>query len=53
MPDLQAELRDEVREALLQSGGVFTSNVLQGMKKMDSFLKETLLRVHLATMGKA
>lgn len=52
MPDLQVELRDEVREALLQSGGVFTSNVLQGMKKMDSFLKETL-RVHPATMGKA
>lgn len=52
MPDLQAELRDEVREALSESGGVFTSNVLQAMKKMDSFLKETL-RVHPATMGKA
>ena len=52
MPDLQLELRDEVREALLQSEGAFTSNALQGMKKMDSFLKETL-RVHPATMGKA
>lgn len=51
MPDLQVELRDEVQEALLQSEGVFTSNALQGMKKMDSFLKETL-RVHPATMGK-
>ncbi|KAM0338872.1 hypothetical protein ACHAPU_011154 [Fusarium lateritium] len=50
MPDLQAELRDEVREALSESGGVFTSNVLQTMKKMDSFLKETL-RVHPATMA--
>ncbi|KAK6716762.1 hypothetical protein SNK04_007713 [Fusarium graminearum] len=50
MPDLQVELRDEVREALLQSEGVFTSNALQGMKKMDSFLKETL-RVHPATMA--
>ncbi|CAG7563257.1 unnamed protein product [Fusarium equiseti] len=50
MLDLQAELRDEVREVLLQSGGVFTSNVLQGMKKMDSFLKETL-RVHPTTMA--
>jgi len=52
LPDLQMELRDEVREALAQSGGKFTSNVLQSMKKMDSFLKETL-RVHPATMGKA
>ncbi|WZH47168.1 cytochrome P450 [Fusarium acuminatum] len=50
MPNIQAELRDEVREALSQSGGVFTSNVLQTMKKMDSFLKETL-RVHPATMA--
>ena len=50
MPDLQDELRVEVREALLQSGGVFTSNVLQSIKRMDSFLKETL-RVHPATMG--
>jgi cytochrome P450 len=52
LPDLQMELRDEIREALSQSGGKFTSNALQSMKKMDSFLKETL-RVHPATMGKA
>ncbi|EMT61125.1 cytochrome P450 [Fusarium oxysporum II5] len=50
LPDLQIELRDEVREALAQSGGKFTCNVLQSMKKMDSFLKETL-RVHPATMA--
>ncbi|PNP79956.1 hypothetical protein FNYG_06653 [Fusarium nygamai] len=50
LPDLQTELREEVREALSQSGGQFTSNVLQSMKKMDSFLKETL-RVHPATMA--
>lgn len=52
LPDLQIELREEVREALAQSGGQLTSNVLQSMKKMDSFLKETL-RVHPATMGKS
>ncbi|KAF5984991.1 cycloheximide-inducible CIP70 (cytochrome P450 family) [Fusarium coicis] len=50
LPDLQIELREEVREALSQSGGQFTSNALQSMKKMDSFLKETL-RVHPATMA--
>ncbi|KAF4498894.1 cycloheximide-inducible CIP70 (cytochrome P450 family) [Fusarium agapanthi] len=50
LPDLQIELREKVREALSQSGDQFTSNVLQSMKKMDSFLKETL-RVHPATMA--
>ncbi|KAM0283941.1 hypothetical protein ACHAO9_009467 [Fusarium lateritium] len=50
MPELQAELREEVREAVSQSNNVFTSNTLQAMKKMDSFLKETL-RVHPATMA--
>ncbi|KAG9508132.1 hypothetical protein J7337_001695 [Fusarium musae] len=50
LSDLQIELREEVREALSQSGGQFTSNALQSMKKMDSFLKETL-RVHPATMA--
>ncbi|KAF5628816.1 cycloheximide-inducible CIP70 (cytochrome P450 family) [Fusarium sp. NRRL 52700] len=44
------ELREKARKVLSQSGGQFTSNVLQSMKKMDSFLKETL-RVHPATMA--
>lgn len=52
LPDLQTELREEVREALSHSDGQLTSNALQSMKKMDSFLKETL-RVHPATMGKS
>ncbi|KAF4944142.1 hypothetical protein FSARC_14749 [Fusarium sarcochroum] len=50
LPELRTELRDEIRGALSQSGGLFTSNALQSMKKMDSFLKETL-RVHPATMA--
>ncbi|KAM5366233.1 hypothetical protein ACJZ2D_010661 [Fusarium nematophilum] len=50
MPDLRTQLREEIREALSQSDGIFTSNALQSMKKMDSFLKETL-RVHPATMA--
>ncbi|KAF5714591.1 cycloheximide-inducible CIP70 (cytochrome P450 family) [Fusarium mundagurra] len=48
--DLQIEFREEVRQALSHNGGQFTSNVLQSMKKMDSFLKETL-QVHPATMA--
>lgn len=50
MPDVQKELRVEIREALSQTSGVFTSQALQNMKKMDSFLKE-VLRLHPATMG--
>ncbi|KAF5024477.1 hypothetical protein F66182_3417 [Fusarium sp. NRRL 66182] len=52
MPELREEIRQEVREALSESGGIFTSNALQAMKKMDSFLKETL-RVHPASMSEA
>ncbi|KAJ3544004.1 hypothetical protein NM208_g3283 [Fusarium decemcellulare] len=50
LPDLAQELREEIREALAQNDGIFTSNALQSMKKMDSFLKETL-RVHPTTMA--
>lgn len=50
MPELAAELREEARVALAENNGVFTSNALQSMKKMDSFLKETL-RLHPATMA--
>ncbi|KAK7409073.1 hypothetical protein QQX98_008734 [Neonectria punicea] len=50
LPDLAAELREEARQALAENGGVFTSNALQSMKKMDSFLKETL-RLHPASMA--
>ncbi|RMJ08867.1 hypothetical protein CDV36_011516 [Fusarium kuroshium] len=50
MPEVQKELRVEIREALSQTSGVFTSQALQNMKKMDSFLKE-VLRLHPATMA--
>ncbi|KAH7015594.1 cytochrome P450 [Ilyonectria destructans] len=49
-PELAAELRAEAQQALTENDGIFTSNALQSMKKMDSFLKETL-RLHPATMA--
>jgi cytochrome P450 len=42
MPELQDELRDEIVEVLAETGGVFTSLALQKMKKLDSFLRETM-----------
>jgi hypothetical protein len=36
------ELRDEIRTVLAEHDGVFTSSALQAMKKLDSFLKETM-----------
>jgi hypothetical protein len=44
------ELREEIEAALAQNNGIFTSQALQAMTKLDSFLKETL-RVYPATMG--
>ncbi|KAK1573014.1 cytochrome P450 [Colletotrichum navitas] len=41
-PELIPILRDDVQQALLQSGGEFTSGALQNMKKVDSFLKEVM-----------
>ncbi|TDZ61446.1 Cytochrome P450 monooxygenase ATR2 [Colletotrichum trifolii] len=41
-PDIAPILRDDVQQALLESGGQFTSPALQNMKKLDSFLKEVL-----------
>jgi len=41
-PEYIPELRDEIRSILSETGGVFTSPALQGMKKLDSFLKETM-----------
>lgn len=51
LPELQRELRAEIQEAISQTSGVFTSQALQNMKKMDSFLKE-VLRLHPISMGK-
>ncbi|KAI1498348.1 cytochrome P450 [Biscogniauxia marginata] len=50
LPKFAPELREETLAALAENDGVFTSNALQGMKKMDSFLKE-VLRLHPATMA--
>ncbi|KAH7145688.1 cytochrome P450 [Dactylonectria estremocensis] len=50
LPELAAELREEAQTALAENNGVFTSNALQSMKKMDSFLKE-VLRLHPASMA--
>ncbi|SPQ25579.1 258d739b-6356-4995-8922-698f1a5f90e4 [Thermothielavioides terrestris] len=41
-PQYIPELRDEIRTVLAEHGGVFTSAALQAMKKVDSFLKETM-----------
>jgi len=41
-PEMADVLRDEIKTVLAENGGVFTSAALQSMKKLDSFLKETL-----------
>lgn len=42
MPELVTIFREEVNLALAESNGVFTSGAMQNMKKLDSFLKETM-----------
>lgn len=42
MPDVADELRAEARAALAENNGVLTTAAIQGMKKLDSFLKEDL-----------
>ncbi|KXJ94825.1 cytochrome P450 [Microdochium bolleyi] len=42
MPELIPILRDDVKQALEETDGVFTSLALQNMKKLDSFMKENL-----------
>lgn len=42
MPHLVPELQDDVRQAVAASEGEFGSSALQNMKKLDSFLKETM-----------
>lgn len=50
LPGFGEELREEAKRALAEHDGVFTSGALQSMKKMDSFLKETL-RLYPASMA--
>ncbi|KAJ0158815.1 Ent-kaurene oxidase [Colletotrichum tanaceti] len=42
MPELVPVLREDVQRALAETNGVFTSSAMQNMKKVDSFLKETM-----------
>lgn len=42
MPELVPVLREDVQHALAETNGVFTSSAMQNMKKVDSFLKETM-----------
>lgn len=51
MPEIVPELREEVRSVLAEHNNTFTSTAMQNMKKLDSFLKETL-RFHPASAGK-
>lgn len=44
-PEYISELRDEIRSVLAEHDGVYSSSALQAMKKLDSFLRETM-RVH-------
>lgn len=46
-PQYIPELREEIRTVLAEHNGVFTSAALQAMKKVDSFIKETM-RLHPA-----
>ncbi|KAK4210620.1 putative cytochrome P450 E-class, group IV [Rhypophila decipiens] len=41
-PEHNEELRQEIRTVLAEHGGVFSSTALQAMKKVDSFLKESM-----------
>ncbi|KAK1561457.1 cytochrome P450 [Colletotrichum navitas] len=41
-PEMAVMLRDDIQQALLESGGLFTSLALQNMGKLDSFLKESM-----------
>ncbi|KAJ0122972.1 ent-kaurene oxidase [Diaporthe amygdali] len=44
MPEIMPELREEIR-AVLKEHGTFTTQALQKMKKLDSFLRE-VMRMH-------
>jgi cytochrome P450 len=50
IPEFVAELRDEIREVLAAHNGCCSSKALYSMKKLDSFLKESL-RFHPENIG--
>lgn len=40
MPEAQADLREEIRAVLAETGGEYTNTSVQNMKKLDSFIRE-------------
>lgn len=50
IPEFVAELRDEIRDVLAAHDGCYSSKALYSMKKLDSFLKESL-RFHPENIG--
>lgn len=40
-PEYIEPLREEIQEVLAQNGGIFTKYVLEHLKKMDSFMRES------------
>ena len=40
-PELIADLRQEIKSVLSESGGVMTTHALYEMKLLDSFMKES------------
>lgn len=40
MPEAQADLREEVRAVLAETGGEYKNTSVQNMKKLDSFIRE-------------
>ena len=48
MGDLIPVIREDITQALAESGGQFTSKALDSMERFDSFLKETLRMTPLA-----
>lgn len=51
MPEFVSELRDEIRDVLAAHDGCYSSKALYSMKKLDSFLKESL-RFHPENIGR-
>lgn len=42
MPEVQAEIREEVRTILAEGGGEYKLASVQNMKKLDSFIRESM-----------
>ncbi|KAJ0119705.1 cytochrome P450 monooxygenase [Diaporthe amygdali] len=42
MPEAQIELREEIRSVLAETGGEYINTSVQNMKKLDSFIRESV-----------